>query len=141
MIIIASNTGFLGVLGKIYENENYTIQFSSWSDMLNQISYKAVRKSDDSVFLESMSTEDLNRLKELFLNIYSFELFFEDKSVFYKETTIKAQALIVAGFSRLIKQNDDYSVDNVFTQNFLTQEELGYLLKEGFEEIPLSDLK
>ncbi len=141
MITIDSKTGFLGVLGKIYENENYTIQFSSWSDMLNQISYKAVRKSDDSIFLESMSTEDLNRLKELFLNIYSFELFFEDESKFYPETITKAQGLIQAGFSKLIRGGNNYTVDGTFIQNLLTQEELDYLLNEGVEEILLSDIK
>lgn len=141
MIIIDNNTGFLGVLGKIYENENYTIQFSSWSDVLNQISYKAVRKSDDSIFLESMSTKDINRLKELFLNIYSFELVFEDGSKFYQETITKAQGLIQAGFSKLIREEDNYTVDGVFPQNFLTEEELTYLLSEGIEETLLSDIK
>lgn len=75
------------------------------------------------------------------LDNLGFEIVFEEQSEYTMDSITKAQALIVVGFSRLIKQNDDYSVDNVFTQNFLTQEELAYLLDEGVEEMLLSDIK
>lgn len=75
------------------------------------------------------------------LSILGYDLTIVDGVTFSNETTNKAQGLVLAGFSKLIKQDMNYSVDGIFQQTILSQEELEYLLNEGIEELLLSDIK
>lgn len=59
---------------------------------------------------------------------------------FSQEAKTKAQGLALAGYSKLTKQEENYSVDNEFVQKFLTQEELSYFLSRGVQEIDLSEI-
>lgn len=127
---------------KEYVSENFNIVICEFSHELNYVLIKATDIKNSRFFVEKIDTGDLERFKNSILSLYGIEVIFEyTKAVFSKVSINKAQALVIAGFTKLIRQGDNYTVDNIFPQNFLTQEELDYLLKENIEEILLSEIK
>ncbi|MEG1009820.1 MAG: hypothetical protein RSF67_08445, partial [Clostridia bacterium] len=56
------------------------------------------------------------------LQIFGYELEFEEVFAYSSETIQKAQGLILAGFNKLIKIDNNYMVDNIFQQNILLED-------------------
>lgn len=75
------------------------------------------------------------------LNGYGFNIVIEDGIIYSLETIQKAHGLVLAGFNKLIRVEDNYSVDNVFLQTFLLETELQHLLKDNILELNLTDIK
>lgn len=75
------------------------------------------------------------------LKILGYELELVDGFNYSQESKTKAKALIVVGFSILLRQGNNYTVDGMFPQNFLTQDELDHLLSEDIEQIELSEIR
>lgn len=75
------------------------------------------------------------------LKIFGYEIEVTDIFSYSNETIQKAQGLVQAGFSKLIKVDNNYIVDNVFQQTILLENELQYLLDDNILEINLSEIK
>lgn len=75
------------------------------------------------------------------LEIFGYVIEFIDVFVYSSETIQKSKGLIQAGFAKLIKQDTNYMVDNIFQQNILLEDELQYLLSNSIPEINLSEIK
>ncbi|MGL5099592.1 MAG: hypothetical protein ACRC6B_06105 [Fusobacteriaceae bacterium] len=72
---------------------------------------------------------------------FGFEIEIVEGLSFSIETTTKAKGLVQASFNKLIKsESDNYTVDNLFEQTFLTQEELQQLLSKKIVELPLAEI-
>lgn len=74
------------------------------------------------------------------LKIFGYQLTFEEKFYFSIETIQKVEGLILAGFKKLKLNNDNYTVDDIFQENFLTLEEKAYLLNNNIAEIFLKEI-
>lgn len=75
------------------------------------------------------------------LAIFGYAITLVDGFGYSQETIQKAQGLMQAGFSKLIKADNNYMVDNIFQQNILLEDELQYLLSNNIQEINLSEIK
>lgn len=75
------------------------------------------------------------------LETYGFNVAITDGISYSADTKNKAQGLVQAGFSKLIKVDNNYMVDNVFQQNILQENELQYLLEKNVLEINLTEIK
>ncbi len=75
------------------------------------------------------------------LEAYGFNAVITDGISYSVDTKNKAQGLIQAGFSKLIKADSNYMVDSIFQQNILLEDELQYLLSNNISEINLSEIK
>lgn len=75
------------------------------------------------------------------LNGYGFNIVIEDGIIYSLETIQKAHGLVLAGFNKLIRVENNYSVDNVFLQTFLLESELQHLLNDNVLELNLSEIK
>lgn len=84
-----------------------------------------------------ITTLDEDRaLKQLELLGYNIVIT-RDLLVFSEETKVKVTGLIQAGFTYMIKSEDNFKVENLFIQNVLKQEELEQLLLRNIERIEL----
>ncbi|MGL6098441.1 MAG: hypothetical protein ACRCZ9_00860 [Fusobacteriaceae bacterium] len=74
---------------------------------------------------------------------YGFEVVITNGVLYSTETKQKAQGLIQAGFSKLIVNDDNinYTVDGIFTQTLLTEDELAECLDSNLSEIELINIK
>ncbi|MGL6101119.1 MAG: hypothetical protein ACRC0G_16035 [Fusobacteriaceae bacterium] len=139
--IINNNIQFIDLVGKTTFFLEREMQIYDWDNNHKDCGIIINNLSGVQVGVERVS---LGLGLEIFIEKmagFGFEIKIVQGFAYSQETIQKAQALTVAGFSKLIKENDNYSVDNIFAQNFLTQEELEYLLSEEKEEILLSDIK
>ncbi|MEG0069735.1 MAG: hypothetical protein RR191_05615 [Cetobacterium sp.] len=75
------------------------------------------------------------------LKLFGYDLKLIDGFAYSSETIQKAQGLILAGFNKLIKTDNNYMVDNIFQQNILLEDELQHLLSNNILEINLSEIK
>ena len=75
------------------------------------------------------------------LESYGFSVVITDGINYSVDTKNKAQGLLQAGFSKLIKVDNNYMVDSVFQQNILQENELQYLLSNNISEINLTEIK
>lgn len=75
------------------------------------------------------------------LNIFGYTIEFVNMFAFSSSTIQKAQGLIQAGFTKLIKSENNYMVDNIFQQNILQENELQYFVDNSILEINLSEIK
>lgn len=75
------------------------------------------------------------------LAIFGYTITIIDGFGYSQETIQKAQGLIQAGFSKLLKLDNNYMVDDVFQQNILLESELQHLLDNNILEINLSEIK
>ncbi|MGL5099172.1 MAG: hypothetical protein ACRC6B_03905 [Fusobacteriaceae bacterium] len=81
-----------------------------------------------------------DRFLQTLENNYGIKIEIAEGYSYSHEATAKAQALSYAGFTKLIRQDNDFTVDGVFAQNFLSQEELDQLLNDNIEELLLSEI-
>jgi hypothetical protein len=72
---------------------------------------------------------------------YGFQVVITEGLSYSLETIQKAQGLIQAGFEKLIKNNDVYTIDSIFPQTILREDELQHLLENSIEELRLSEIK
>lgn len=79
-------------------------------------------------------------LEQLRLLGYQIDIVDKIKDVYSFETTEKAKGLIQAGFNYLIKDGDNYKVDDIFIQNFLKPDELQTLLNKRINRIELTEI-
>lgn len=75
------------------------------------------------------------------LKIFGYEIEFLEVFNFDDISIQKSQGLIQAGFTKLIKSESNYMVDNIFLQSFLLENELQYLLDNNIIELNLSEIK
>lgn len=75
------------------------------------------------------------------LKIFGYVIEFVDVFTFSNETIQKAKGLVQAGFTKLIKVENNYMVDNIFQQNILLENELNYLIENSVSEMNLSEIK
>lgn len=75
------------------------------------------------------------------LTIFGYTIEFVNNFTFSNFTIQKSQGLIQAGFIKLIKIENNYTVDHIFQQNILLDNELQYLLDNNILEINLSEIK
>lgn len=87
-----------------------------------------------------ISTLDSEKCISL-LKIFGYNLEFINTFSYSLETIQKAHGLVLAGFNKLIKVDNNYSVDNVFLQTFLLETELQHLLKDNVLELSLQEIK
>lgn len=103
-------------------------------------SISIVEKYNGKSYTHKIPILDILSLCET-LSRLGYSIVFDEVIKLSMTAVAKAQGLVQAGFSKLIKQEDNYTVDGIFPQTFLTKEELDYLLSEGIEEMLLSDIK
>lgn len=107
--------------------------------------------SDDSLYINEWVGEDVTGKTSVIstvdknkclahLKIFGYEIEFVSVFAFSNETVQKAKGLVQAGFSKLIKTENNYMVDNIFQQNILLENELNYLLENSISEISLSEI-
>lgn len=75
------------------------------------------------------------------LAIFGYVITVVDGFGYSQETIQKAQGLVQAGFSKLLKLDNNYIVDGIFQQNILLESELKHLLDNNILEINLSEIK
>ncbi|MGL6167454.1 MAG: hypothetical protein ACRC0Y_04105 [Fusobacteriaceae bacterium] len=77
------------------------------------------------------------------VNSYGFDVIITEGILYSYNTKQKAQGLIQAGFSKLIINNDNtnYTVDGIFTQTLLTEDELVECLNSNLSEVELMNVK
>lgn len=85
-----------------------------------------------------ISTIDRNKCLA-HLKIFGYQIEFIELFEYSERTVRKIEGLIQAGFTKLIKSENNYMVDNIFLQSFLLENELQYLLSDEIEEIKLID--
>lgn len=95
----------------------------------------------DEVTEEISLSLGIDRFVKTLKENYGLEIILESGFVFSQETTQKAQGLMQAGFYKLIKTDNNYTVDNIFQQSILLDPELKYLLDNNVLEINLSEIK
>lgn len=95
----------------------------------------------DEVTEEITASLGLDRFISSLRENYGLDVVLVEGFSYSIETIQKARGLVLAGFNKLIKAEDNYMVDNIFQQTFLIEDELQYLLENNVLEINLSEIK
>ena len=74
------------------------------------------------------------------LKIFGYSISFEEVFNYSLTTIQKAHGLVLAGFNEIIKVENNYLVDNIFTQTFLLENELNHLLKHNIKNLKISEI-
>lgn len=142
-------------INKIGDKISFEELVSSKTNYLNKIMYiymfdgntnelHIAIKNEETEMLEATEKISLALGIEIFLEKlegYGFEVVVKQGFCYSIETVSKVQGLIQAGFSKLIRLDNNYMVDNIFQQNILLEQELKDLLESNISEINLSEIK
>lgn len=128
------------LVGKETKIESRKVICTSYDSVENKL-YIGEWFSETNGSTSVISTVDSKRCLE-HLKLFGFtEITFKNIFSFSKESIHKSEGLIMAGFKKLIKVENNYSIDNIFPQSILLKEEIDYLLNNNFQEISLSEIK
>ncbi|WP_432204445.1 hypothetical protein ACQ9ZF_05145 [Cetobacterium somerae] len=126
------------LVGKEHDELGYKVLCWQYDSELNKV--KINEYHNEIAYTNDIVLADTERALIQIKNL-GFEIILKETFFFLQDTIQKAQGLIQAGFSKLIKSENNYMVDNIFQQTFLLENELQYLLDNNILEINLSEIK
>lgn len=132
---------FISLVGNEILFQDKKILIYDWSNEYSDLGIIIKNDKNQQIGNERISlalgfNHFINRLSE-----YGFNVIIEENITYSLETIQKAHGLTLAGFSKLVRVEDNYSVDNIFLQTFLLENELQYLLVNNVQELNLIDIK
>lgn len=138
---IGNKIDFTNLVGKESVIQDKTTMIYSWDNDRKELGIIINNMEGNRVGTETISLAfGLVTFIEK-LEAYGFDVTITDGISYSVNTRNKAQGLMQAGFSKLIKVDNNYIVDNIFQQNILLEDELQYLLNNNISEINLSEIK
>lgn len=138
---IGDKIDFTNLVGKESVIQDKTTMIYSWDNDRKELGIIINNMEGNRVGTETISLAfGLVTFIEK-LEAYGFDVTITDGISYSVNTRNKAQGLMQAGFSKLIKVDNNYIVDDIFQQNILLEDELQYLLNNNISEINLSEIK
>ncbi|MGL5314664.1 MAG: hypothetical protein ACRC92_15545 [Peptostreptococcaceae bacterium] len=129
---------WMDIVGKEFTHNNIRVVCSSFESeclYINEWIGKEVTGRTSVI-----STVDKDRCLA-HLEIFGYKIELIEMFVYSEMTLKKIEGLIQAGFTKFIREGDNYMVDGIFRQNILSDEELQHLLKSNITEINLLEIE
>ncbi|MGL5717211.1 MAG: hypothetical protein ACRCX2_29640 [Paraclostridium sp.] len=135
------NIDFTSLVGNESSSQGKKTLIYSWCANKRELSIMIKDENDTLVGAETISLAFGIIVFIEKLNMYGFNVTISDGIIYSPSTIHKAAGLLQAGFHKLIKNNDNYTIDNIFEQNILDEKELNMLINSDVTEINLIDIK